>query len=287
MSVEVVVRQKGLFKKTMPLEVIISDRLLYGEFDGVRLIPDKLGENEFIALDPDHFGRGFSVVWNKEEKQSVSFHLPMPSTPEELRAFYDAVARAATYWHADVELDGNVMSVSAFLAGYDNMVAFNARALEDMVRQLVDGRQTEWSLHAAMWPLTMGRREAERFLQDPDAFGRWLHEKQTVGAYYAVPTFYKTNDGIIGHYMLPCDIPTIFPLSPYVPFGVTDPQTGRELICNQFYVSFEEADMAGNFASIPYERFLERLDRTKISGYDTRHFLLESLSAEEIRALKG
>ncbi len=285
MSIEVVVRQKGLFKKVLPLQVIISDRLLYGAFDGVRLIPDHLGEREFIALDPDYIGRGFSVIWNKDEKEAVSFRLPTPSTPQELRMFYDTVARVASYWHADVEVDGNVMSVAAFLAGYDNMVTFNHRALNDMAQQLADGRQTEWSLHAAMWPLTMGRSEAVRFLEDLDAYGRWLHEKQTVGAYYTVPRFYKNNDRIVGRYILPCDILAIVPITPYVPFGITDPQTGRALVCRDFCVVLTDDDMTREIATLSYEQFLERVDKRKIRGYDVKHFLLDPLTEEEIRTM--
>lgn len=64
MSIDIAVRQKGLFKKAMPLKVILGDELAYGAFEGVSLTPGKLDEDEFVAYHPQHIARGFSVGWS-------------------------------------------------------------------------------------------------------------------------------------------------------------------------------------------------------------------------------
>ncbi len=285
MAIDVIVRQKRLFKKTLPLNVILGDRLLYGDFDGIRLIPDQIGADSFIAFDPEAIARGFSVVWTKNEKQTVSFRLPLPSTASEIRAFFDAVARVATYWRADVELDGTVMNIAAFSEKYDETLGFNERILRDMASELTQGEQRDWTLHAAMWPLVMGRDEAERFLQDPDAYGQWLHEKQAIDAYYAAPMFARTSNGVEGYYMLPCDALSVFPLVPHVPFGVVDPQTGKPLSCRTFYVVLSDVDAEEDMVKIPYSQFFERLDDRKTHEFDVGHFVLDPLSKQEMAEL--
>ena len=57
MSIDVILTQKGLFKKPMPLEVILGKELAYGKMEGFRLIRGQLGETEFLAYHPEHIAR--------------------------------------------------------------------------------------------------------------------------------------------------------------------------------------------------------------------------------------
>lgn len=41
MSVEITIKQKGFFKKSLPLEVILGNNLKYGAYDGLRLARDE------------------------------------------------------------------------------------------------------------------------------------------------------------------------------------------------------------------------------------------------------
>ena len=83
MSIDITIRQTGLFKKTMPLEVILGSKLKYGIFDDRdRLVPDTLGEKQFLAYLPDCIGRGISVIWNKNEKSIINLRLNNPCAPE-------------------------------------------------------------------------------------------------------------------------------------------------------------------------------------------------------------
>ena len=40
MSIDVCIKQKGLFKKTIPLDVIVGDELAFGINDGMRMVGD-------------------------------------------------------------------------------------------------------------------------------------------------------------------------------------------------------------------------------------------------------
>ena len=80
MSVDLTITQKGLFPKTLPLSVILGDRLRYGSYDAAwRLEQGKLAEGEFIAYLPDAIGRGFSVTWSDREKHRVELRLLSPT----------------------------------------------------------------------------------------------------------------------------------------------------------------------------------------------------------------
>lgn len=89
-----------------------------------------------------------------------------------------------------------------------------------------------------MFPVVLGVPEAEKFRHDVDAFGRWLHEKQSVDAYYAQPQFFRTEVGVVGRYVVTEDCRTIFPLKGQVPLGISDPETGKGLKCDRYEVYF-------------------------------------------------
>ena len=99
MSIEVTIKQKGFFKKSITLDVILGKELKYGRFDGDHLEKGEFGKNEFIAYHPEHIGRGFSVDCVPYTKDGVYLRLPQPSTPREIRDFYDTVQRIATTEH--------------------------------------------------------------------------------------------------------------------------------------------------------------------------------------------
>ena len=94
MSLDVTIKQTGLFKKTLPLSVLLGDRLHYGwDDDGVRLQQGQLADDGFVAFLPDAIARGFSMTWNAQETQHVELHLPSPTSREEIRDFYATVQR--------------------------------------------------------------------------------------------------------------------------------------------------------------------------------------------------
>lgn len=284
MSIDIQIKQKLFGRKTMPLEVILGEHLRYGHFVNDQLRVGGVGETEFLAYDPENIGRGFSVIWNPEERKTITLRLPQPCAPQELKEFYASIERMVHYWGGQLTVDGNRVRLSDFLKDYENMLAFNGKILQQFSRQVLDGQNDTLMLYSAMWPLTMGKEEAARFLENPDSFAAWLHEKQSVDAQFASPQFYAGDNGIIARFFLTAHMPAILPHKPTVPFGMADPHTGKPLECSDWRVVLGIAGEKEPVCEIEYASFLGRLPENRMAKYDGSRFLLAEFSEAEIRA---
>ena len=97
MSIDVCIKQKGLFKKTIPLDVIIGDELAFGINDGLRMVGDDQ-EGNMIFYNPNSIGRGFHISWDEEEKNELNLRLLNPTTTDEMRSFFNCLRRITDYW---------------------------------------------------------------------------------------------------------------------------------------------------------------------------------------------
>lgn len=285
MSIDVLVKQKMFGGKTMPLEVILGDNLHYGNFVNDKLNEGELGESEFIAYNPQSIGRGFSVIWNPSEKKTITLRLPQPSTTQELKDFYASIERMVKYWDAKLVVDGNRLRLDSFMTSLQDMIEFNVKIIKQFSQQVLDGEHDTLTLYSTMWPLSIGKEEATLFLNNPDSYAEWLHEKQAMDVYFANPHLYAGDNGVFGRFHLMNNLPAIFPNQPTVPFGTTDPQTGKQLECNQWVIllGIEGADEP--LCEMEYSKFLSLIPDSKKSRYDGSHFLLAEMSEEEIRNL--
>ena len=285
MSIDVLVKQNFFSNKAMPLDIILGENLHYGDFADDQLNVGTLGKEEFIAYNPKSIGRGFSVIWNQNEKKKIALRLPQPSTTQELTDFYAAVERMAKHWGASLIVDGNKMSLDAFMAGFQNMIEFNNKVIKQFSQQILSGESENLTLYSAMYPLTIGKEEATCFLENPDNYAQWLHEKQSIDVRFANPHFFMGDNGIFARYTLFNNLPTIFPYKPTVPFGITDPQTGKTLECNEWGISIGILGETSYLCEIAYSEFLNRIPQDKQLKFDATHFLLTELTKEEIKAL--
>lgn len=285
MAIDVLIKQKLFGSKTMPLEVILGDNLHYGNFVNDRLNVGELGENEIVVYNPDSIGRGFSVIWNQNEKKKIILRLPQPSTTQELKDFYAAIERMMKYWGGKLVVDGNRLNLSAFLSSLDDMIDFNYKIINQFSSQVLDGTHDTLTLYSAMWPLAIGKEEAGRFIEDPDYYAEWLHEKQSVDAHFESPDFYAGDNGIFAQFTFVNDLPAIFPYQPTVPFGLTDPATGKPLECNEWLICIGIKGEKEPLGQMEYDKFLSFIPENKKSKYDGNRFLLDALTEEEIRHL--
>ncbi len=285
MAIDVMIEQKLFGRKNMPLEVILGESLNYGNFENDMLNIGELGENEFIAYNPEKIGRGFSVIWTPEEKRRLYLRLPLPSTTRELKDFYCTIERMVKYWGARLTADGSRVSLSEFLDGYDDMVEFNYRALKQFSAQILDGTQEMLTLYSAMWQLTLGKEEAAIFSNEPERFDEWLHEKQDIDVFFESPDLYNSENGIFGRFFITDELPAIFPNEPTVPFGITDSETGKALECKNWYIAVGFHDEKRPIREMEYSEFLDSLPEDKKTRYDGNHFLLDALTKEEIKMI--
>lgn len=284
MSIDVLIKQRLFGNKTMPLQVILGEHLHYGNFVKDQLNVGELGETEFIAYNPKSIGRGFSVVWNPKEKKAIALRLPQPSTTQELKDFYDAIERMVNHWHGNLVVDGRRVSLPDFLSNFENMVNFNNKILNRFSQQVLDGESDKLTLYSTMWPLTIGKEEATMFMENPNYYAEWLHEKQSMNVYFASPAVYIGDNGIFARYILTNNLPAVFPYHPTVPLGTTDPATGKQLECKEWLILLGVEGEKEPLCEMEYSKFLSLIPENKKSKYDGNHFLLDEMTEEEIRA---
>ena len=283
MAIDILIKQKLFGNKTMPLEVILGEDLHYGTYETDRMNIGELGENEFIAYNPRRIGRGFSVIWNPAENKSIALRLPMPSTATELKDFYLCVERMMNYWGGKLIVDGNKTSLEAFMAGLDEMIAFNERTLKDIASRVIRGEHDTLTLYSAMWPLDMGKEEAEKFLTGTKSYEEWLHEKQDADVYFPSPALFMGEKGVFGRYILLSDTPTVLPYKPTVPYSAVNPETGKTLECEKWVVLVGIRGEREPLCEMEYSVLLKKLPKEKISRFDGKHFLLAELTQEETK----
>lgn len=285
MAIDIIIKQKLFGTKTMPLEVILGDDLSYGYWEDDQLTEGKLGDTEFIAYDPHAIARGFSVIWNPREKKSVTLRLPMPTSTRELRSFYNCIDRMVRHWGGALYADGRKINLDAFRAGFADMAAFNDKVIGQITQQILTKESENLTIYSAKWALTLGREEALKIQGNPAYFGSWLHEKQSMDVFFCNPRFFSGNEGIIGQFMLMNNLPTVFPHQPIVPFGITDPSTGKPLECSDWRIILVIEGQKEILCEMDYEKFLSLIPEDQKVRYDGAHFLLTEMSEAEVRRL--
>ena len=294
MSIDIVIRQKGLFKKTLPLSVILGDNLACGVYEaGYRLDPGEWEseDGEIVVYDPHHKGRGFSVIWTPTQKKGVTLRALHPTCAEELKAFYATVARITDYWSCSLEVDGNPMTPAEFQGGLSNMLEANDRYLDLFIKESMDKEPHEsMTLFSAFWPLEFGAKEAAEVKDAPEGaparFARWLHEMQSVDTYYAVAGYAEEEDGIVSRFAFTEDCDSLFPVKPSVPFGITGAD-GKPLAVSRYEVAIvaTSTPSVSVIGTLPYEAFMAALSPDKVSYYDAKRVRIAPHSLSELKEL--
>lgn len=152
-----------------------------------------------------------------------------PTNPKEIEDLFGVVKRITEYWKCRLNVDGVGQSSTEFLSRLQEFKDFNEKYTKSMFEKVIRGELEILTLFATMWPLEVGREEAKQFVGNPENFYQWLHDKQSVDAYYATPGFYQTKSGVEGRYAVTETTRSIFPVKPKVPYGTIDPDTGKQL----------------------------------------------------------
>lgn len=288
MSIDISIKQEGVFKKHITSKTILGKDLSAGVFNGLRLDQDAFNESDFIAYNHRHIGRGFGVCIDQTGKKEVTLRVLTPTSDEELKDFYECVGRIMSFWRATLEVDGTAMPLSTFQDGYANMCDFNFRALKDMSNRILNGEHIKNDLFCAFWPLSMGEAEAKKFAESDTmkTFNDWLHEKQSVDAYYAKPSFFiQDDDSVVGRYVLTEGTVSIFPIKGYVPFGTVDNRTNKAVECDRFMTSLYSTSESSVIGILEYNDFIQALSQEKVHRYDESNILIDALPLDEMRGM--
>ena len=141
-----------------------------------------------------------------------------------------------------------------------------------MLKKLESGQEAA-TLCGALNPVAIGLSDARKLGADAERLEKFLHEKQSVKALYAVPKIFQDpNSGeLVGVFALMAGVKTILPKKPQAPFYLERP---IEKWAAYLYISDDE------YGYVSYEDFSKRCAR--LGEYDALHFLTE-LSEEQIR----
>lgn len=263
MGLYVEIKQCSLIKKALPPSVILGKALTTRN-------DIENGCNDICAYIPEHIGRGIYVSWNRK---SASVSLPMFALPEEIKEFYNVVDRIAKHWSCTLETDGGETTLSEFAAGLNDNLEFNSKAAEKFLADISHGEITTFP--CALYDLTPGRQEAESFAGSPEALYSWLHERQSMDVHFANCGFSVRGGGIRGRFAFTEGVPTVFP---------SDPKRLKP-DCAEFDVNIVSMTERAVIGSLPYDKFISRISKDKVSRFDEKSVLIEAHFHKELEAL--
>lgn len=202
----------------------------------------------------------------------------------EIEELFGVVLRIMKYWDCVLSVDGVKQSNTEFLQRLQEFKDFNEKSVKSMFQRIIDGDHETLTLFSSMWPLGVGKEEAEKFVEDPQEYYKWLHDKQAVEANYVTPGFFRSQEGIEGKYIVSDKVRCIIPLTPCVPYGTIDPETGKELICDTYSVAFFSNEGQRVIGTVPFDQFIEFI-KPKALKHDAASLIFDGLSVEEMESM--
>lgn len=267
MSVTAKIMQRSLFKKKLDVDDIIKiSGLACGVCDSdYRLIANEKGEHTLL-YDTEHLARGIDLWF---ENNDILLSLSLPTAKEEIRAFYNTIEKICnvlktnTYVREEekVRLSQNESFIKADEQG--------ALCGLEQIRENIKEKYSHFQIFGIKNPISLGEKEINEIDNDLNKFGKFLHEKQNIDAFYNAPRVYKKEDKIFGVYAVVQDCKSILPTKPYVTLNQIDN-------IDEWYVFFD------NNKTISYSDFISNIDNAKY--YDFNHIIV-NLSSDEIEAL--
>lgn len=266
MATTVKIKRKGLFKKKIEIEDILGNDLAFGVMDEhFRMVPNEKGKYTII-YDTNNLARGVEVSF---EKNIVELRLPLPTAKTDIEMFYDLVKRVCNKLSvSSFERYEEILTLDTIDQLIRNDVDASTRALDDIC---YDKRYETITIFGTLNPISIGSKEKDIIKGNVDNFGKFLKEKQEIDAYYAAPKMYKSNEDIIGIYVITEAVPSIIPLKPYVISNKSDNSIN-------FYAIIGENPND----IVKYEDFIKSINKSDY--YDDEHIII-TLSKKEINKI--
>ena len=287
MSSEVIIRQKGLFKKVITKEMIVGE-YHYGVLDDkYRLDEGKWIEGYNIVFDNEHIGRGVEVKYTKDMKNEVCLKLPYVCTRYDIELFYKLIRNICEICKTDTfEQDGAIYKLEDINKCILDQRNYCIGLLKD-IKEMVLGDVI--TIFAVKYPLTVSVEDLREFglREDEEGFADYLHTKQYRDLYYASPTIYRNNDDgtYFAVYSVTAGVDTIFPFKAHTPPLLTaDPSTNKPLEIDKYIVGLGILE-SDEFASIAFEDFIKEIDVFQYEKIDTLHVVMPALSVERVREI--
>lgn len=286
MAIDVVITQKGLFKKPLTEELLSPAGLRMGHWNQAGVLDPGPQQNWRVLCDPVQPGRGCYIQAVPGEKERAYLRQTLPCTLQDLELFYGRIEAICRFWKTDrFTQDGEAHR----LGDIPQMKEFQAKMGVGLLKSMAEQWQKDGAgiLTGAVYPIYLEADALDRLKDgDPDFFQQYLARKQTGGWYYAKPNFFHKRDGsgTMGVYAITEGVPSILPAAPFVPplysvllqgFSLTDEQvTDWRVSLNRVWE--ENGEMKGDtLGYLPFAEFAQKVKLDLCPRYDAKHMLVE------------
>jgi hypothetical protein len=292
MGIDVSLKQKGLFKKTIDfslVETIANDlSLTIATSDQYFRIKDydkeqALAETTLLLYDSQLLSRGFTLSID-ENYYDCELRQTYYCNDNDIRKFFSFTkALAQKLKISSYEKDGELLPLSDIPTRIEKEIAFNRQTL---VTQFKEDNYPDM-IFAVMNPISVEPTAAEALLQMSEDqameyWNRYLHDKQVVDYFYSAPFFYRTKEeSTIARYSLTENVLTVLPKEPFVPFGFDIDQKDVQ----DFKIALVSDKGDGVLAQIEFEQLWKFFPLEKQKPYDQRCVYVEVTSDDMLALL--
>ena len=293
MAIEIVITQKGLFKKPLTEAELSPAGLRMGHWNQAGVLDPGPASDGRVLCDPVQPGRGCYLQAAPGEKERAYLRQTLPCTPRDLEIFYGLVESLCRFWKTDrFTQDGEnhrLGDIPRLMEGQRKGCAGFLKAMAERWKEDGDGVLT-----GAVYPLYLEEETLERLSTgDLDYFQTYLSEKQRGDWYYAKPNFLQHKNGvdILGLYAITEEVPSILPLEPFVPplysvflqgFSLdTEQVTDWRVSLNRVWE--ENGEMKGDtLGYLSFGEFAQKVKLDQCPRYDAKHVLVEVKNLSEV-----
>lgn len=269
MSVNIEIKQKGLFKKDITVEEIAKlMNLSYGvSDDNYTLNRGKIGKYT-ILYDPKCIGRGIEVSF---EEKNVIIRLALPTIPSEIKLFYSLAEKICQKLNVKEFIrDEELVKLENCYEFIENDKNAALDAIKNIENKINSNEYHNFYVFGALNPISIGKDEINKIDNNLENFENLINDLQQLDVFYANPKFYKRENGtIFGIYFVGGEIDTVVPTQPYILYNTEEK-------IDDYYVMLPERNC------IKYNDFIENVK--KVANYDNNHFIV-SLKETEIQYL--
>ena len=239
----------------------------YEEYSGGEDIRNQL----IILFDRTSYGRGISLTL--DDTYNPELVLNYPSAQTDIDVFYRIIKRLCS----DLELKTFFQEGDEYKP--DDIESLKRESEAANRIYIKHHLKAGLTIFGSIYPITLEKEFIDKIkmLNESQAvqyFESYLDRKQKLDCYFAKPLVYEKKDGkFFARYALTENVPSIFPLKSYLPFGYN--QKLSENIDEWAVAIIENKNNRLNLAyEIPFDDFHMMLDRKKRLYFDAKHIIV-------------
>lgn len=230
---------------------------------------EDIREQLFVLFDRKKYGRGMSFTIDRN--YDVELVLNYPATKTDIEMFYKFIGDFCRNFKLGTFIqEGDEYHLDAIPSLKNEALAFN----EDLVKTNLKSGLT---LFGCIYPIVLEDTFLRKIkgLTSADAyayFEAYLDEKQKQDCYFAKPLIYNipAKQTAIAKYALTENVPSIFPLEKYLPFGYNQ-NLKDEITSWNVVLVYDNLQIA---EEMPYDDFCAVIPVASFPRFDEKHVVI-------------